>query len=195
MTTKRPINIEFTGTPESGKTTQLAIISKLLRKKGFRVTTIREGAEVVPSYFKKGSNELNRWIRLNTATELLCANSTDTDIIIIDRGLIDGMIWQEIFFEEGKITFTELEAHRLYFEQFNIEPDLLFAFFIPPDLSIKRRGGEGRLTTQAFINRYNSFVEYFLESYKGEFVVIDAIRSVNEVSQLLMDNIHSILPN
>ena len=102
----RPINIELTGTPEAGKTTQMARLSKLLRQDGFIVRTIRESAEIVPTCFKKRSIEANRWMRLKTSADVLCANSEDVDIILIDRGLVDGIIWQEIFLEEGKLSLA-----------------------------------------------------------------------------------------
>ena len=190
----RPINIEFTGTPEAGKTTQFKIITKRLKEEGFSVTAIKESAEIIPSCFDKDSADANRWLRLETMNELLSANACDVDIVIIDRGYVDGSIWQKIFFDNGKISFEEFYAYNLYFKQFIPEPDILFAFSIPPSLSIKRRGGEGRITTKSFVSSYNSQVRSFLESYKGRFCKVDATLPIEQVSQLLMDNIHSILP-
>lgn len=190
----RPVNIEFTGTPEAGKTTQFKIISKQLQSEGFSVKMIGESAEIVPSCFGKTSTDAHRWMGMQTFMNLLCANSSEADIIIVDRGFIDRSIWQEIYYAKGKISATELNAHKAYFEQFIPKPDILFVFTIPPDLSIKRRGGEGRITTKSFVSCYNSYVKSFLESYNGRFCNVDAALSITEVSQLLMDNIHSILP-
>ena len=190
----RPINIEFTGTPEAGKTTQFKIISKKLEEEGFSVTSIKESAEIVPSCFDKGSANAHRWMTFKTFDKLLCANESDVDIVLIDRGFIDRLIWQEIFSSVGKISYTEAFAHNLYFKQFIPKPDILFIFSISPGLSIKRRGGEGRITTRSFVSSYNSQVMSFLESYKGRFCKIDAALPIEKVSQLLMDNIHSILP-
>lgn len=192
---RSPFNIEFTGTPEAGKTTQFKRISELLRKEGYNITAIRETAEIVPSCFGKGSIDSNRWIGLKTAEELLCANASDADIVIIDRGLIDRLIWQEIYLSNRLITMGEAESQRYYFEQFIPKPDILFVFSIPPDLSIERRGGEGIITTKSFVSSYNSQVDKFLRSYSGKFFNIDAELSIDEVSQMLMNLIHCILPN
>lgn len=191
---KSPITIEFTGTPEAGKTTQLTRISRWLCEEGFHVVTIRESAEIVPLCFKKGSVEANRWIRLKTTEELLCSNETNADVVMVDRGLVDGMIWQEIFFHEEKISHAEMEAYRLWVEQFMFQPDLLLAFFLSPELSIKRRGGEGKIATKSFIAHYNRFVQKFLDSYSGKFLNVDASLSCEEVTRLLMDIIRNILP-
>ena len=193
-TRRRPINIEFTGTPEAGKTTQLAIISKWLREEGLNVTTIRETAEIVPTLFKKGSIEANRWMRLKATEELICANETDTDVVIIDRGIIDGIIWNEIFFYQKKISQVEKESYQTWQEQFMLYPDLLFAFYLSPELSIKRRGGEGRITTNSFVSYYNSAVMKFLNSYSGRYLEVDASLSLKEVTQMLQSSIRSILP-
>ena len=190
----RPVNIEFTGTPEAGKTTQFKIISKQLQNEGFSVRTIGESAEIVPSCFGKASADAHRWMGMQTFMNLLCANSSNADIVIVDRGFIDRIIWQEIYYASRKISLAEVTAHNSYFEQFIPKPDILFVFTIPPDLSIKRRGGEGRVTTKSFVSSYNSCVKSFLESYNGRFCNVDAALSITEVSQLLMDNIHSILP-
>ena len=190
---RRPFNIELTGTPEAGKTTQFKRISEQLQNEGFDVLTIRESAEIVPSCFQKGSADAHRWMGLQTFQSLLSANASDSDIVIIDRGFVDRMIWQEIFLSDGKITQVEVDGLKLYFNNFIPKPDILFVFSIPPGLSIKRRGGEGRITTESFVSNYNSHVQNFLSDYGGRVCNVDASLSINEVSQILMDNIHQSL--
>lgn len=194
-TFRRPFNIELTGTPEAGKTTQFKIISELLREEGFEVYSIRESAEIVPNHFDKNSADTNRWIGLQTFQSILSANASKSDIVIIDRGFIDRIIWQEIFLSDGKISQNEVDALIAYFKLFIPKPDILFVFSIPPDLSIKRRGGEGRITTESFVSNYNSHVKSFLSSYSGEAYRVNASLSIEEVSQFLMDNIHQALSN
>ena len=190
----RPINIELTGTPEAGKTTQMARLSKLLTQDGFIVRTIRESAEIVPTCFKKRSIEANRWMRLKTSADVLCANSEDVDIILIDRGLVDGIIWQEIFLEEGKLSLIETETYAMWTRELNLQPDLLLAFFLDPKISIERRGGEGRITTTAFVAHYNSVVRKYLDTYQGKYLAIDASLPFDEVTHVLMDSILSLVP-
>lgn len=194
MLNNKPINVEFTGTPEAGKTTQFKIVSEQLRSEGFKVFSIKESTEFLPSCFAKGSADAHRWMDLSTAQSLLCANASDADIIISDRGFIDRMIWEEFFYLDGQISEVEYEAHNLHFNQFLTKPDILFVFSIPPNLSIKRRGGEGRVTTESFLKHYNSHLDLYLDSYTGWFRRVDASQTIDEVSRMLMDTIHSILP-
>ena len=191
--TGRPINIEFTGTPEAGKTTQFKIISSTLQEEGYKVVTVGESAEVVPACFGKASPDWHRWMGLHTIMNLLCANAEDADIIIVDRGYVDHLIWQEVYCGEGKISDREKTASYEYFRQFIPMPDMVFVFSVPPDVSIERRGGEGRITNRSFISRYNPLLDSFFESYEGCVCRVDATLTIPEVSQLLMDNIHSIL--
>ena len=191
--TGRPWNIEFTGTPEAGKTTQLKVISSWLREKGFHVVTVRESAEIVPTCLKKGSVEANRWMRLKTMEDLICANASNADFVISDRGLIDGFIWQKLFLLKEMISLEEDLGYKLWATQVGFSPDIVFHFHISPNLSIERRGGEGKITTRTFVEHYNSIVNQFFNSYPGMVYSIDASQSLEQVSNMLKDIIQSIL--
>lgn len=49
----RPITIEFTGPPNSGKTTLIHNLAKSLQEKGFSVKVMQEDAELVPKEIPK----------------------------------------------------------------------------------------------------------------------------------------------
>lgn len=51
----RPITIEFTGPPNSGKTTLIHNLAKSLQEKGFSVKVMQEDAELVPKEIPKKS--------------------------------------------------------------------------------------------------------------------------------------------
>ena len=193
-TRRRPINIEFTGTPEAGKTTQKTIISKWLQNNGYKVTTIQESAELIPAWLEKGSVEANRWMRIKCIGDLISANASDVDVVIVDRGIVDGLIWSKIYYTENKISFEEMKFYELWINEVKLEPDLLLAFFLDPETSIQRRGGEGRIVTRHFIGCYNFQVKKFLDSYHGNFLKVDASRTREDVTRELQETICRILP-
>ena len=63
---KRPIVIEFSGLPNSGKTTLLHNLDKLCKSNGINAIIIQEPAELLPKLIPKGSIEQNLWITLET---------------------------------------------------------------------------------------------------------------------------------
>lgn len=53
MIRRNPLTIEFTGLPNSGKTTLIHNLSDLLREKGINVQIMQEDAELVPKEIPK----------------------------------------------------------------------------------------------------------------------------------------------
>lgn len=50
---RRPLTIEFTGLPNSGKTTLIHNLAKDLRNNGLKVKIMQEDAELVPTEIPK----------------------------------------------------------------------------------------------------------------------------------------------
>ena len=55
MSRQKPLLVEFTGTPEAGKTTTISIIYKQLISMGYKVRIYPESAEITPGFIPKGS--------------------------------------------------------------------------------------------------------------------------------------------
>ena len=62
MTRDLPIIIEFTGLPNSGKTTFIYNLSKTLEESGLKVKIMQEDAELVPKEIPKKTWIRNVWI-------------------------------------------------------------------------------------------------------------------------------------
>ena len=98
----KPIFIEFSGTPRTGKTTMLHDILDFFSKGGFDIKIIPEFT--TSDYYKKEFSPNNKHLKLfdlnveiikqiiNTAKEELNSNS---DIILFDRGIYDRLIWMQ----------------------------------------------------------------------------------------------------
>ena len=88
-----PFIVEFSGTPEAGKTTAIGTVANMLRSNGYKVVTLQESAESLPLEIPKGSFDANLWMHLRTQSELLKAVYSPNDIILADRGLIDSFFY------------------------------------------------------------------------------------------------------
>lgn len=174
----RPFVVEFTGTPEAGKTTTIKQVIPLLEasqhirqdgvhymKRG-EVRYVREAAEVTPSCIPKGSFDANFWMRAHTVAELFeqLYNTSHNDIIIADRGIIDAQFFGYKFYTQGLCSKEEYESFISLIKNKTLLPDLLIYLKTSPEESIRRRGGEGRIVTLNWVKNYNDLFEDFLTS-------------------------------
>lgn len=174
----RPFVVEFTGTPEAGKTTTIKQIIPLLEAsssvkqngvyymKRAEVRYVREAAEVTPSCIPKGSFDANFWMRAHTVAELFeqLYNTSHNDIIIVDRGIIDAQFFGYKFYTQGLCSKEEHESFISLIKNKTLLPDLLIYLKTSPEESIRRRGGEGRIVTLDWVKNYNDLFEEFIVS-------------------------------
>jgi len=147
----------------------------------------------VPSVFPKGSSESKLWMNFNTSKYILESYfSIEYDIIILDRGLYDLMFWidfdstTDIKIAEENTPFAEILK--------KYPPDLLITLMIPPEESIKRRGGEGRLVTKEFVSRYNHILKDFINSLKiNKTIIFTNNKSIPTVVNEALVNILEII--
>lgn len=102
----RPFVIEFAGTPKSGKSTSVEAVRHFLTRHGFRVHVLAERAAVCPIPMK-GHLFFNTWCAASMLAELLSNVETDTDIVIVDRGLFDALVWLTLQERRGELTDDE----------------------------------------------------------------------------------------
>lgn len=167
----RPITIEFTGPPNSGKTTLIHNLAKSLQEKGFSVKVMQEDAELVPKEIPKKTWARNAWITFGQLQSLIEIPYSDAQIILLDRGYCDALFWSK--FLRLQDACSQEQSDSLYGilqemnTQFNLLPDQLFIIDVSVEESIKRRyalGGEIILTNEDFISLYKSELDEF---YKG----------------------------
>lgn len=106
---KKPYVIEFTGTPRTGKTTLIKNIEDFFKKCNFSVTVLEEFTtsdrykkEIKPRLKNKYENIVNMEIPKYVLEDLNTAINKKPDVILIDRSLLDRMIWVErLYNKEG----------------------------------------------------------------------------------------------
>lgn len=186
---KKPFIVEFTGTPEAGKTTVINILFEDLKKLGYKVKLYPESAEITPKEFPKGCLEAKLWMNFDTAKNILEAQYlSNYDIVLFDRGVFDRIFWiylDSVYNPEAAV------KNSIFNNIFNEYPsDLLVAFYVSIDEAIKRRGGEGRLVTKEFIKNYNILFQTFISTLKTNKCVVNTTdKTIEEVVKFATNSI------
>ncbi len=169
----RPYVIEVLGTPEAGKTTVIKDLILSLSKKEYIVQYVRESAEITPKQLSNGSVEAQIWMKLHTAQEIFLATKSNVDIVLVDRGIIDTLFWDYLYFKKGELSHTQLDANIKFFQELNFLPNLAIILTTTAEEAIARRGGEGRIVTRKFIEDYNSSLLDFCKNISVSNVIYD----------------------
>ena len=194
----RPYRVEVLGTPEAGKTTTIKEVISSLDSKGYTVNYVRESAEVVPSEFTKGGIDAHIWMRLHTAQSLLHSYISHADIVIADRGIIDTLFWDYLFFLRGQLSKSQCDAVNNFFESLGYLPDFVIIFTTSAEEAIARRGGEGRIVTKEFVEHYNSTLEAFcrecisIPKYEIDTTNMPIDDVVSEIENIILQHFNNV---
>ena len=173
---KLPITIEFTGLPNSGKTTLIHNLKTKLELDGLKVKIMQEDAEIAPKQIPKGTFIRNLWITLGQLQSLLEVPylKEDYDIILIDRGYFDALFWANFLYDrkvasdgETDLLLTILDEME---KQFNLLPNHLFVIDVSVDESIKRRSNSSE---KPVLSKNDFLLDYKNISYEFYNTIVD----------------------
>src|ERR1017187_8445795 len=85
---KRPLIIEFSGSPKAGKTRSISGLELFLKRNGIKVEVYTERASVSPIK-SKGHLNFNVWVSCASLQGMLESLYKDIDVFILDRGVFD----------------------------------------------------------------------------------------------------------
>ena len=190
--------IEFTGTPDAGKTTVISKIKEVLEERNNKVILLGEanGLELPPQNLRD-SLAYNEWVGENACKGILKALEENPDIILVDRGIIDFRFWNYLYQRNGKATeeeVKELQAKEL-FQDKRLIPDLLVAVTVSIDEAINRN--RKLVNKRNWVENHNLLFEEFYSSYRGTKVSLDTTRlSKEQVKEevLKMLREHNLVP-
>lgn len=187
LVSRKPFMVEFSGTPEAGKTTTINTVANIMRNANYRVIVLRESAESLPDEIAKGTFQANMWMHFITQAGLLKAVHADADIALIDRGIVDSEFYGQKFFLEGGCSKDEYEEFERTFLQC-LKPDLFITLMVTPEEAIKRRGGEGRLVNREYVRKYNeAYLKYFRTVQYPKELINTEMKEPCEVSKQVSD--------
>jgi len=139
---RRPIVIEFCGSPKSGKTSCINSLNIFLKRNGFRTQILTERASVCPIE-NKHDPLFNIWTSCASIAELtekLSLSIDSVDVIIADRGIFDSLCWfnwlktrnyMDMTNYNSIINFLTSNIWRRYI-------DIIYVFTATPEISMKR---------------------------------------------------------
>ena len=103
---RRAFVVELTGTPKAGKTTSVNVIKRFFESCGYRVHLLEERAGRCP-LLMKGHFFFNAWTTCTMLAEVLETVDTDVDVMILDRGFFDALMWLTLQHQRGQVTDEE----------------------------------------------------------------------------------------
>lgn len=163
---RRPFIVELAGTPKAGKTSVVASVESFFDRCGYRVHVLRERAASCPLSMK-GHFFFNTWTTASMLAELLEVIDTDNDVVILDRGFFDALVWLDLQAQREQISAEE----RAVFEQFvrldrwRTLVDAVVVLRVTPKVALEREGKghiierRGSLMNETSLNAFNASLD------------------------------------
>lgn len=189
---RRPLFIEFCGSPKSGKSTTINSLSMFFRRNGLKTAVLTERAGICPIQNKTHPN-FNIWTLCSVIADMLEKmehGKEKIDIIIADRGIFDALCWfnwlntnpsnknpylSDENFKE-LITFINSDIWKR-----NI--DLIYVFVVKPETSIEREYSalltekRGSIMREDVLESYNISIDQVLEKYSRYYRQVEKIET------------------
>lgn len=189
----RPVFVEFSGTPKSGKSTCIDIVSHFFRRVGFNVLAPTEGASKrTPYYLRNDLVAFNTWSASYALTHILegLHHSDRYHLAILDRGLFDALAWFQLLESNRQISGEERETIQNFIslEKWRSVIDSVFLFTADPATSMERENADklidepGRAMNPDFLDSLNRAYSEVRNAFGGEFKITDIDTSKNETT-------------
>lgn len=184
--------IEFSGTPDAGKTTLINSLYEKMQSLGINVIRLGEanGAELPPQNLR-GSLGYNEWVGKSACDGIIEAFSQKPDLILADRGFVDFRFWNYFYQSIGKATAQEVKdlQSKPQFQNKLLVPDLFVAVTVSLEEAFRRHPALSR--KQDWVQKHNNLFEKFYDSYNGNKTKIDTSNLSKE--ELLNNSVEMVL--
>ena len=187
---KRPIVIEFSGSPKAGKTSCINSLELFLKRNGFSVKVVQERASVCPVSDKQ-SPMFNLWTACTSLAGLIGTlenKQSQIDVLILDRGIFDALCWFQWLVNNGKMEVRQCKVAEefLLMEELVKNIDIVFAFCVSPEVSITREYATlltdklGSIMNKKVLGEYLQAIESTIDSKQSYFHRIFKIETSNK---------------
>jgi predicted NUDIX family phosphoesterase len=185
---RRPIVIEFCGSPKAGKTSCINSLDLFFRRNSFRTRVLSERASVCPVH-NKYDPYFNIWTVSSAIAELsevLANNPKDIDVIILDRGIFDALCWFNWLRKKKRLSddFESLENY-LCMRRWRSILDLVYVFVATPRESLNREfatlltNKTGSIMQEPILSSYQDSIMECIENYSPLFKKIELLDTTN----------------
>ncbi len=176
---RRPFIVELAGTPKAGKTTALHVLHRFLKDCGYQVHVMRERAGDCPVAMK-GHFFFNTWTTTTMLASMIEALESEADILLLDRGVFDAIVWLESQHLDRQLSTEEYEVFRKFalLDRWRTLTDLTFVLTVAPDTALLRENKDlliertGSIMGREFLERYNRVLEEVQSSVRDAFTFI-----------------------
>lgn len=194
---KRPIVIEFSGLPNSGKTTLLRNLKELCSKNNVNAIFVQETAELLTKCITKGSIEQNLWITLETLQRCLEIKfQSDANYILLDRGFYDQLFWVTMYkSRDADYSNYFVNFMNNFADMYDTRPDYLYVIDVDVDKAIERRMASGEPVTfskKDFLLNYKAEFNEFTKNISPKLYLDTTNLSEDKVSDIVFNKIISL---
>ena len=149
----RPLFVEFSGTPKSGKSTCIDIVAHFFRRLEYKVLAPAEGAsQRTPYYFKKDRVAFNTWSASYALMHVLegMHGPEEYDLAILDRGLFDALVWFQLLATNDTITAEVRDSVQkfLLIDIWRSNIDAVLMFTTDPETALRREVSDKIITDE-----------------------------------------------
>ena len=194
---KRPIVIEFSGLPNSGKTTLLFNLKEFFKDSKIKTLIVWETAEFLPSVIPSGSIAQNLWITLETIQKNLELKFVeDFDLILLDRGLYNQLYWSTLYTENESYSLFTRGIINAFSGMYDMWPDYLYVIDVDVDESLKRIMLNEKSVTfskKEFLTNYKKTFKKFYEKIENVLYIDTTHLSKDEVALEVYSKIKQII--
>jgi thymidylate kinase len=177
---RRPYIVELAGTPKAGKTTALHVLHRFLKDCGYQVHEMRERAADCPVAMK-GHFFFNTWTTTTMLASMIESLESEADILLLDRGVFDAIVWLESQNLEHQLSPEEYEVFRKFvlLDRWRTLTDLTFVFTVVPEKAVERENKDlliprtGSIMGEGFLDRYNRVLAQVQDSVRDQFAFIN----------------------
>ena len=177
---ERPLFVEFSGTPKSGKSTCIDIVAHFFRRTDYKVLAPTEGASKrTPYYLKNDLVAFNTWSASYALMHVLegLHGSDKYHLAILDRGLFDALAWFELLSVEDQITAQDRDTvhNFLRIPTWRSVIDMVLLFKTDAETSLEREHRDklieepGRAMNPEFIQKLNVAYDSVVRRYSTDF--------------------------
>ena len=197
---KRPLIIEFSGTPKAGKTTCVEAVSKFFKRHEIPTYVVRERAGLCPIN-DKGHLFFNTWTGNTSLAKMLESLEKRISVVILDRGIFDTLVWMNFHRNRKSVSENEFEVIENFFlmKRWRSLIDIVIALSVSPETSLEREYQnqitdlDGSIMNRDTLLDYNQSLQSCLEQYKESFNVMHVETSEKDALDGVVEIVETVL--
>jgi predicted NUDIX family phosphoesterase/predicted ATPase len=177
---RRAFVVELTGTPKAGKSTSVVALQTFFKEAGYQVHLLKERAADCPLPMK-GHFFFNAWTMATMLAEVLETHETQVDLLILDRGFFDALVWLELQARRGQVTEGEKQVFSEFvlLERWRSLVDVTVLMKVDPEKALQREHQNqivhrvGSMMNPRALGEFNDALAQVASEYSDRFSLIE----------------------